>query len=95
MQLLKVDGTLALVGVPPKPQQISAFSLIMPRRNLSGSLIGGIAETQEMLDFCGANGIACDIELIRMDQVNEAWERVLKQDVKYRFVIDMASLRGG
>jgi uncharacterized zinc-type alcohol dehydrogenase-like protein len=67
----------------------------MPRRNLSGSLIGGIAETQEMLDFCGANGIACDIELIRMDQVNEAWERVLKQDVKYRFVIDMASLRGG
>jgi uncharacterized zinc-type alcohol dehydrogenase-like protein len=95
MQLLKVDGTLALVGVPPKPQQISAFSLIMPRRNLSGSLIGGIAETQEMLDFCGANGIACDIELIRMDQINEAWERVLKQDVKYRFVIDMASLRGG
>jgi uncharacterized zinc-type alcohol dehydrogenase-like protein len=67
----------------------------MPRRNLSGSLIGGIAETQEMLDFCGANGIACDIELIRMDQINEAWERVLKQDVKYRFVIDMASLRGG
>ena len=94
MQLLRVDGSLVLVGVPPKPQQISAFSLIMPRRNLSGSLIGGIAETQEMLDFCGANGIACDIELIRMDQVNEAWERVLKQDVKYRFVIDMASLKG-
>ena len=94
MQLLRVDGSLVLVGVPPKPQQISAFSLIMPRRNLSGSLIGGIAETQEMLDFCGANGVACDIELIRMDQVNEAWERVLKQDVKYRFVIDMASLRG-
>jgi len=93
MQLLRVDGSLVLVGVPPKPQQISAFSLIMPRRNLSGSLIGGIAETQEMLDFCGANGIACDIELIRMDQVNEAWERVLKQDVKYRFVIDMASLK--
>ena len=93
MQLLKVDATLALVGVPPSPQQISAFSLIMPRRNLSGSLIGGIAETQEMLDFCGKHGIACDIELIRMDQVNEAWERVVKADVKYRFVIDMASLR--
>jgi uncharacterized zinc-type alcohol dehydrogenase-like protein len=93
MQLLKVDGSLVLVGVPPKPQQISAFSLIMPRRNLSGSLIGGVAETQEMLDWCGAHGVECDIELIRMDEINAAWDRVLKADVKYRFVIDMASLR--
>jgi uncharacterized zinc-type alcohol dehydrogenase-like protein len=93
MQLLKVDGSLVLVGVPPKPQQISAFSLIMPRRNLSGSLIGGVAETQEMLDWCGTHGVECDIELIRMDQINEAWDRVMKADVKYRFVIDMASLR--
>ena len=94
MRLLRVDGSLVMVGVPPKPQQISAFSLILPRRNLSGSLIGGIAETQEMLDFCGANGIACDIELIPMQRINEAWDRVLRADVKYRFVIDMASLRG-
>jgi uncharacterized zinc-type alcohol dehydrogenase-like protein len=93
MQLLKVDGSLVLVGVPPKPQQISAFSLIMPRRNLSGSLIGGVAETQEMLDWCGTHGVECDIELIRMDEINAAWDRVLKADVKYRFVIDMASLR--
>ena len=94
MRLLRVDGSLVMVGVPPKPQQISAFSLILPRRNLSGSLIGGIAETQKMLDFCGANGIACDIELIPMQRINEAWERVLRADVKYRFVIDMASLKG-
>ena len=94
MRLLRVDGSLVMVGVPPKPQQISAFSLILPRRNLSGSLIGGIAETQEMLDFCGANGIACDIELIPMQRINEAWDRVLRADVKYRFVIDMASLKG-
>jgi uncharacterized zinc-type alcohol dehydrogenase-like protein len=93
MQLLKVDGSLVLVGVPPKPQQISAFSLIMPRRNLSGSLIGGVTETQEMLDWCGVHGVECDIELIRMDEINAAWDRVLKADVKYRFVIDMASLR--
>jgi uncharacterized zinc-type alcohol dehydrogenase-like protein len=73
---------------------VRAFSLIMPRRNLAGSLIGGIAETQEMLDFCGTHGIACDVELIRMDQVNEAYERMLRSDVKYRFVIDMASLKG-
>jgi uncharacterized zinc-type alcohol dehydrogenase-like protein len=94
MQLLKVDGSLVMVGVPPKPQQISAFSLIMPRRNLSGSLIGGIPETQEMLDWCGANRVDCDIELIPMQRINEAWDRVLRADVKYRFVIDMASLKG-
>jgi uncharacterized zinc-type alcohol dehydrogenase-like protein len=93
MQLLALDGSLVMVGVPPNPQQIHAFSLIMPRRHLAGSLIGGIPETQEMLDFCGTHGIACDIELIRMDQINEAYERMLKSDVRYRFVIDMASLK--
>ena len=93
MQLLKVDGSLVMVGVPPKPQQVSAFSLIMPRRNLSGSLIGGIAETQEMLDWCGAHGVDCDIELIPIQRINEAWDRVLRADVKYRFVIDMWSMR--
>jgi uncharacterized zinc-type alcohol dehydrogenase-like protein len=94
LALLRLDGTMVMVGVPPNPQQVRAFSLIMPRRNLAGSLIGGIPETQEMLDFCGTHGIACDIELIRMDQVNEAYERMLRNDVKYRFVIDMASLKG-
>ena len=94
LALLKLDATMVLVGAPPTPQQISSFSLFMPRRNLTGSLIGGIAETQEMLDFCGQHGIACDIELIRMQQINEAWERMLKSDVKYRFVIDMVSLKG-
>jgi uncharacterized zinc-type alcohol dehydrogenase-like protein len=93
MQLLALDGSLVMVGVPPNPQQIHAFSLIMPRRHLAGSLIGGIQETQEMLDFCGRHEIACDIELIRMDQINEAYERMLKSDVRYRFVIDMASLK--
>jgi uncharacterized zinc-type alcohol dehydrogenase-like protein len=93
LALIKLDGTLTLVGVPPKPQPVAAFSVIMPRKNLAGSLIGGIAETQEMLDFCGQHNIACDIELIRMQQINEAYERMLRSDVKYRFVIDMASLR--
>jgi uncharacterized zinc-type alcohol dehydrogenase-like protein len=72
--------------------QINAFHLVQPRRQLAGSLIGGIAETQEMLDFCAERGIVCDIEKIRMDQINEAYQRMLKSDVKYRFVIDMASL---
>mgnify|MGYP003337568709 CR=1 FL=1 len=93
LALLKLDATMVLVGAPPTPQQISSFSLFVPRRNLTGSLIGGVAETQQMLDFCGQHGIACDIELIRMQQINEAWERMLKSDVKYRFVIDMASLK--
>jgi uncharacterized zinc-type alcohol dehydrogenase-like protein len=93
LQLLKRDGTMTLVGAPEKPLPVAAFPLIFRRRQLAGSLIGGIAETQEMLDFCGEHGITCDIELIRMDQVNEAYERMLKSDVKYRFVIDMASLR--
>lgn len=92
LALLKVDGTLVVVGVPPNPQPVHVFGLIAPRRQLAGSLIGGIAETQEMLDFCGEMNIECEIELIRMDQINEAYERMLKSDVKYRFVIDMASL---
>ncbi len=94
LALLKLDATLVVVGAPPAPQSISVFSLLMPRRNLAGSLIGGLAETQEMLNFCGKHDIVCDIELIRMQQINEAYDRMLKSDVKYRFVIDMASLKG-
>jgi uncharacterized zinc-type alcohol dehydrogenase-like protein len=93
LNLLKRDGNLVLVGAPEKPMAVAAFSLIMRRRALSGSLIGGLPETQEMLDFCGQHNITCDIEMIRMDQINEAYERMLKSDVKYRFVIDMASLK--
>lgn len=94
LNLLKLDGTLVMVGVPPNPQPVAIFGLMMPRRQIAGSLIGGIAETQEMLDFCGEHKIECDIELIKMQQINEAYERMLKSDVKYRFVIDMASLKG-
>jgi len=93
LAMLRLDATMVLVGVPPNPQPVHAFSLLLPRRNLSGSLIGGIGETQEMLDFCGKHNIACDIELIKMQQINEAYERMLRSDVKYRFVIDMASLK--
>jgi len=95
LSLLKVDGTLCLVGVPEQPLAVHAFSVIMPRRNFTGSCIGGIAETQEMLDFCGKHGIVSDIELIPMQKINEAWDRMIRQDVRYRFVIDMASLRQG
>ncbi len=91
--MLAIDGNLTLVGAPEKPLPVAAFSLIFGRKSLSGSLIGGLAETQEMLDFCGQHGITSDIEMIRMDQINEAYERMLKSDVKYRFVIDMASLK--
>jgi uncharacterized zinc-type alcohol dehydrogenase-like protein len=91
--LLKRDGTMALVGAPaaphPSPQ---VFSLIMKRRSLAGSMIGGIPETQEMLDFCAEHGIVADIEMIRADGINDAYERMLKGDVKYRFVIDNSSL---
>ncbi|MCU0225429.1 MAG: NAD(P)-dependent alcohol dehydrogenase [Acidobacteria bacterium] len=90
--LLKLDATLVLVGAPPDPQPVRALNLLLPRRQLAGSLIGGIAETQEMLDFCGKHDVVCDIELIRMDQINEAYERMLKSDVKYRFVIDISTL---
>ncbi len=93
LRLLKVDATLTLVGAPEKPLPVSAFNLVGTRRNFAGSMIGGLAETQEMLDFCGERGIAADIELISIDQINEAYERMLKSDVKYRFVIDMASLK--
>jgi uncharacterized zinc-type alcohol dehydrogenase-like protein len=92
LQLLKLDGTMTMVGAPPKPSMLAAFSLIYKRRSLAGSAVGGIRETQEMLDFCGANGITADIELIKIQEINEAYERMLKSDVKYRFVIDLASL---
>jgi uncharacterized zinc-type alcohol dehydrogenase-like protein len=93
MNLVKLDGTLTLVGVPEKPLAVSAFSLILPRKNLAGSCIGGIAETQEMLNFCAEHKIVSEIELIPIQKINEAWERMLTQDVKYRFVVDMASLK--
>ncbi|HEV2805921.1 MAG TPA: NAD(P)-dependent alcohol dehydrogenase [Chthoniobacterales bacterium] len=92
LSLLKRDGSLVLVGASPDPLQLDAFSLIHRRRRLAGSLIGGIAETQEMLDYCAAHGIVCDIEKISIDKINEAYERMLKSDVKYRFVIDMGTL---
>ncbi|MGZ3772552.1 MAG: NAD(P)-dependent alcohol dehydrogenase [Pseudobdellovibrionaceae bacterium] len=92
LSMLHRDGKMVLVGLPDKPQELYAGSLIMGRRSLSGSLIGGIAETQEMLDFCAKNGIVSDIELIPIQKINEAYERMLKNDVKYRFVIDMKSL---
>ena len=90
---LRVDGSLALVGAPEHPLPVAAFSLIPFRRSFAGSTIGGIAETQEMLDFCGKHNIVSDIEMINIEQINEAYERLLKGDVKYRFVIDMASLK--
>ena len=92
LTLLKRDGQMVLVGAPEKPMAVASFSLIMGRRSLSGSLIGGLPETQEMLDFCGAHNITSDVEMIRMDEVNTVYERMLRSDVKYRFVIDMASL---
>ena len=95
LNLLKRDGTLTLVVAPEQPLPVAAFDLIFKRRQFAGSLIGGIAETQEMLDYCGQHGITSDIEMIAIQQVNEAYERLLKSDVKYRFVIDMASLRNG
>ncbi len=93
LNLLKRDGTMTLVGAPPKPPEVQIFGLLMKRRQLAGSGIGGIRETQEMLDFCAEHGITSDIELIPIQRINEAYERLLKSDVKYRFVIDMASLR--
>src|SRR6266436_785371 len=93
INLLGVDGNLTLVGAPAEPVAVSAFSLIMGRRSFSGSAIGGIPETQEMLDFCGQHNITADVEVIPIQKVNEAYERLLKSDVKYRFSIDMASLK--
>lgn len=92
LNLLRRNATLTLVGAPESPHPVRASSLIFGRRSLAGSLIGGIRETQEMLDFCGAHGIVSDVEVIPMSYVNEAYERLLKGDVKYRFVIDMATL---
>jgi uncharacterized zinc-type alcohol dehydrogenase-like protein len=93
ISLLRRDGNLTLVGAPEKPLAVPAFGLIMGRRSLSGSPIGGLPETQEMLDFCGQHNITADVEVIPIQKVNEAYERLLKSDVKYRFSIDMASLK--
>ena len=92
LNLLRRDGTMILLGVPPEAPQVHAFNLIAKRRRIAGSLIGGIAETQEMLDFCAEHNIMSDIEIIDMKDINEASERMLKGDVKYRFVIDLATL---
>ena len=94
LHLLGRDGNLTLVGAPEKPLAVAAFNLIGGRKSLSGSMIGGIAETQEMLDFCGEHDITADVEVIPIQKINEAYERLLKSDVKYRFSIDMASLNG-
>jgi uncharacterized zinc-type alcohol dehydrogenase-like protein len=93
INLLRRDGNLVMVGAPEKPLAVSVFGLIMGRRSISGSPIGGIAETQEMLDFCGKHNITSDVEVIPIQRVNEAYARLLKSDVKYRFSIDMASLK--
>jgi len=93
INMLGIDGNITLVGAPEKPLPVGAFGLIMGRRSLSGSPIGGIPETQEMLDFCGQHNITSDVEIIPIQKVNEAYERMVKSDVKYRFSIDMASLK--
>ena len=92
LALLKRDATLTLVGAPPEPPTVNPFPLVMRRRRLGGSLIGGIPETQEMLDFCAKRGLGADIEMIKMQDIEKAYARMVKGDVKYRFVIDMASL---
>jgi alcohol dehydrogenase (NADP+) len=94
LSMLKRDGTMILLGAPPEPSTVAGFSLIARRKRLVGSMIGGIPETQEMLDFCAEHDIVADIELIKMEEINEAYERMLRSDVKYRFVIDIGSLRG-
>ena len=93
INLLRRDGNITLVGVPEQPLAVSAFGLILGRRSLSGSPIGGIPETQEMLDFCGKQNITADVEVIPIQKVNEAYDRLVKSDVKYRFSIDLASLK--
>jgi uncharacterized zinc-type alcohol dehydrogenase-like protein len=93
INLLRRDGNITLVGAPEKPLSFFTFGLILGRRSLSGSSIGGLPETQEMLDFCGANNITADVEVIPIQKINEAYERMLRSDVKYRFSIDMASLK--
>ena len=93
LQMLGLDGNITLVGAPEKPMAVSAFALLFGRKSISGSLIGGIKETQEMLDFCGKHGITADVEVVPVQKINEAYERLLKSDVKYRFSIDMATLK--
>jgi uncharacterized zinc-type alcohol dehydrogenase-like protein len=93
MSLLDVDGTLVELGMPEHPMELAAPALVSMRRSLAGSMIGGIPETQEMLDFCGEHDVRPEIEVIQPDYINEAYERVLASDVRYRFVIDTASLR--
>ena len=93
LNLLTLNGTMVVVGGPPQPSTVHAFSLIGKRRSLAGSLIGGIKETQEMLDYCAEHNIVSDVEVIKVSEVNEAYERMLKADVRYRFVIDIASLK--
>jgi uncharacterized zinc-type alcohol dehydrogenase-like protein len=90
--LLRLDGTLCQVGLPEKPLPVNAFSMVTNRRSMSGSMIGGMAETQQMLDYCAEHDIVSDIEMTSVDQINQAYERVVKADVKYRFVIDMETL---
>lgn len=92
LNLLKTDGVMVLLGAPPAPTPVGAFPLIMGRRTLAGSLVGGIKETQEMLDYCAEHNITSDVEVISIDKINEAYERTLAGDVHYRFVIDMATL---
>ena len=91
LNLLALDGVIAQVGAPTKPLPVEVFNLILKRRTFAGSTIGSIAETQEMLDFCGAHNITADIEMIKAQDIDRAYERMVKSDVKYRFVIDMAS----
>lgn len=95
LSLLALDGRMVLLGIPDEPVPLAAFSLIRNRRQLEGSLIGGIRETQEMLDFCAEHGVASDIELIPIQQINEAYERMIRGDVRYRFVVDCASFGTG
>jgi uncharacterized zinc-type alcohol dehydrogenase-like protein len=90
--MLRVDGAMVLLGAPPEPTPVSAFALIFGRKSLSGSLIGGIAETQEMLDYCGEKKITADVEVIPIGKVNEAYDRMMKGDVRYRFSIDAKTL---
>ena len=93
IELLRRDGNITIIGAPDKPHAVSAFSLLFKRRSLSGSLIGGIAQTQGMLEFCGEHNITADVEVIPIQKVNEAYDRLSRADVKYRFSIDMTSLK--
>ena len=91
-RLLRPFGAMVLLGVPPEPAKLGANALIMGNKRLAGSLIGGIAETQELLDHCGKHGIVADVEVIPIDRINEAWDRTVRSDVRYRFVIDAATI---